>query len=117
MLCWEKSSTFCVQSIDIDPWFQNRLPDNFSKKYEKNFKSDQKEINIATYFLIKKTSQTAYLCCLRGFYSFPTVKDGILIGGLNFNVCQFLKEICHKNHHLIVWHHKSKYKKKICQVF
>ena len=21
MLCWEKSSTFCVQSIDIDPHF------------------------------------------------------------------------------------------------
>ena len=40
-------------------WFQNRLSDNISKKHEKNFKSDQKEVNITTYFPTKETSQTA----------------------------------------------------------
>ena len=48
------------------------------KKYEKNFESNKKEVNINTYFPIKKTSQTAYLHRLRGFYLFSTVKDRII---------------------------------------
>ena len=59
-------------------WFSNRLSDYFSKKYEKNFKPDQEEAKIATYFSTKKTPQTAYLCWMWGFYLFSTVKDGII---------------------------------------
>ena len=47
-------------------------------EYEKNFESDQKEVKITTYFSIKKTSQTAYLRWLRGFYLSLTVKNGII---------------------------------------
>ena len=38
MLCWEKSSTFCVQSIDIDPmciWKQWKTPQNREKNLVK----------------------------------------------------------------------------------
>ena len=50
------------------------------------FASYLPDTNIATYFLIKKTSKTTYLRCFRGFYSFPTVKDGIIaLHSTNYN--------------------------------